>query len=204
MNLDNSPNPTFTNHHSRLSTTSSLICGLKEMSPERWGNFLLVYSPLLRFWIRRKSLDSHVEDDILQECLQSIFTGIDQFQKDSTKGTFRGWLKVIVQRRVADHFRSQSLERTVPQAVFSTISAPEQKDPADLIAEEQALQALKARAMELTRRSTSEKSWQLFWLTTVEKMTTAEVASQFQVSAAAVRVAKARVTQRLKDLLMEG
>jgi DNA-directed RNA polymerase specialized sigma24 family protein len=58
--------------------------------------------------------------------------------------------------------------------------------------------------MELTRRSTSEKSWQMFWLTTVEKMPTADVASQFQVSTAAVRVAKARVTQRLKDLLMEG
>jgi RNA polymerase sigma factor (sigma-70 family) len=204
MNPDHSSSAPYCHENARLSTTSSLIGGLKEMSPERWRCFLLVYSPLLRFWIHCKAASPQAEDDILQECLQSIFTGINQFEKDSTKGTFRGWLRIIVQRRVADHFRSQSRERPVPQAVLYSISAPEQKDPAELLAEEHALQDLKARAMELTRRSTSERSWQMFWLTTVEKMTTAEVASQFQVSAAAVRVAKARVTQRLKDLLMEG
>jgi DNA-directed RNA polymerase specialized sigma24 family protein len=87
-----------------LSTRSSMIVGLKELSQERWQDFILVYSPLLRFWIRRKSSGNQAEDDILQDCLRTIFTGLPQFERGSTCGTFRGWLRVIVQRLINDHF----------------------------------------------------------------------------------------------------
>lgn len=173
------------------------------MSPERWQSFIVVYSPLLRFWIRRKSVLDHAEDDILQECLRTIFSGIHQFEKNAAKGTFRGWLRTIVQSRVADHFRQQNQERTTPQAFFESISSQTQKAPDELQAEQQALQALEARALELVRSSTTEKTWQMFWMTVVEKEPTADVARKFGVTAAAVRVAKARVLQRLKDLMVD-
>ena len=79
--------------HSRLATRSSMIFDLKEFSEERWNNFVLVYTPLLKFWIRKKNVPSAAEDDVLQEALQSIFAGIGNFERDAAKGKFRGWLR---------------------------------------------------------------------------------------------------------------
>ena len=70
-----------------------MIFDLKEFSPERWDSFVLVYTPLLKFWIRKKNVSPSAEDDVLQEALQSIFAGIGNFERDAAKGKFRGWLR---------------------------------------------------------------------------------------------------------------
>ena len=62
---------------------------------------------------------------------------------------------------------------------------------------------MRARALELVRQSTTEKTWQMFWLSTVEQVPSAEIARQFGVSSAAVRVARQRVLQRLRSLMVE-
>lgn len=186
---------------SPLSTTSSLVGNLQAGSRERWETFVLLYSPLLRFWIRREKVALAAEDDVLQETLRSVFSGIGQFTKDSQCGTFRGWLRTIVKRRAVDHFRTQPAESIVSQSSLEAIPVPAQKDPADIQSEEQALTDLKARALELVRQSTSEKTWQMFWLNLVEGVPTSELAKKFNVTPAAVRMAKARVLSRLRELM---
>lgn len=57
--------------------------------------------------------------------------------------------------------------------------------------------------MELVRRSTTEKTWQMFWMSTVDQIPTSEIAMQFNVTTAAVRVAKQRVLHRLRILMLE-
>ena len=186
---------------SPLSTTSSLVGNLQNGSRERWEFFVLLYSPLLRFWIRRERVALAAEDDVLQETLRSVFSGIGQFTKDSQCGTFRGWLRTIVKRRAVDHFRTQPAESILSQSSLEAIPVPAQKDPADIQSEEQALTDLKARALELVRQSTSETTWQMFWLNLVERVPTSELAKKFNVSPAAVRMAKARVLSRLRELM---
>ena len=186
---------------SPLSTTSSLVGNLQAGSRERWESFVLLYSPLLRFWIRRERVALAAEDDVLQEALRSVFSGIGQFTKNSKCGTFRGWLRTIVKRRAVDHFRAQPAESIVSQSSLEAFPVPAQKDPADIQSEEQAITDLKARALELVRQSTSEKTWQMFWLNLVEGVSTSELAKKFNVSTAAVRMAKARVLSRLRELM---
>ena len=62
--------------HSLWATRSSMIADLKKASPERWTSFVLVYTPMLKFWIVKKNVSPSVVDDILQESLKSIFTGM--------------------------------------------------------------------------------------------------------------------------------
>jgi RNA polymerase sigma-70 factor (ECF subfamily) len=69
--------------------------------------------------------------------------------------------------------------------------------------EQRILEEIRARALELVRQSTTDKTWQMFWLSTVEQIPSAEIAKQFGVSSAAVRVAKQRVLQRLRNLMIE-
>ncbi len=187
---------------SHLSTSSSLIRELKGFSPARWESFVLVYSPLIRFWIQRKGVHPQAVEDICQESLRTIFSGIDHFERNANHGSFRGWLRTIVHRRVVDHIRSNGHEHPAPQLVLDGIIQPDGRDPAEIEAEEQALHELKARAMELVRRSTAEKTWQMFWMSAVEEVPTAEIAARFGVTKDAVRVAKGRVLNRLREMMI--
>ena len=72
------------------------------------------------------------------------------------------------------------------------------------MAEEAALKELEARALHLIRESTAPRTWQMFWLSTVEQVPTAEIADQFGVTPAAVRVAKARVIGRLRRMFVDS
>lgn len=105
MQPEDPPNPP-SQSQSEWATRSSMIFDLKGFSPERWTNFVLAYTPLLLCWIRKNKVSESAEDEILQESLQPILVGIGNFERDSAKGKFRGWLRTIVQRRVADYFRS--------------------------------------------------------------------------------------------------
>ena len=190
------------NQGSQWSTRSSMILELQAPSATRWKSFVLVYSPLLRFWISRKHVPVSAREDILQECLKSIFLGIGEFRRHKFEaGSFRGWLRTIVNRRIADYFRNSAGDKTAPPELLSGI---EERDPAELVAEEVALKELEARALHLIRESTAERTWQMFWLSTVEQVPTAEIAKQFGVSSAAVRVAKARVIGRLRKMFVDS
>jgi RNA polymerase sigma factor (sigma-70 family) len=184
-----------------FSTPSSLVEDLRAESPERWNAFVLAYSPLLRFWISRERIKPDQIEDIMQETLKSAFCAISHFQKKEGSGSFRGWLRIIVRRRAADHFRRQNPLQPGQTDFLENISAGPQKDPVEIEAEESAVQGLRARVMELVRRDCSEKAWQMFWMTTVDGLMASEVAARFGVTAAAVRVAKARVLNRLRALL---
>ena len=196
---------TTVNRGSQWLTRSSMILELQAPSATRWKSFVLVYSPLLRFWISRKQVPVSAREDILQECLKSIFLGIGEFRRYKFEaGSFRGWLRTIVNRRTADYFRNLAGDKTASPEFLSGIEAREERDPAELVAEEVALKELEARALHLIRESTAERTWQMFWLSTVEQVPTAEVAKQFGVSSAAVRVAKARVIGRLRKMFVDS
>ena len=188
---------------SQWHTRSSMIFDLKELSKERWDNFVLVYTPLLKFWIRKKNVPSSAEDDVLQEALYKIHKSIGNFERDAAKGKFRGWLRTIVERQSADYFRSLPQDQGAPQEVLDALVNREQKDADEIEGEQQALEEVKARALELVRESTAEKTWQMFWMCAVEEIPTSEIAKQFDVTTAAVRVAKQRVLKRLRDLMVD-
>jgi len=191
---------------SKWATRSSMIRDLKleEVSQERWQEFEQVYKPLLLFWMKKKSVPASAKDEVLQECWISAFKAIGKFERDADKGSFRGWLRTIVHRRVADYFRSLPKDQAVPQEWLNDIVTPEQMDAEELEEEKEALREIEARALSVVRGSIkNENTWKMFWMTAVEKVPTEEVAQQFNVSKAGVRMAKQRVVKRLKGLGFE-
>ncbi|WP_339736260.1 sigma-70 family RNA polymerase sigma factor [uncultured Gimesia sp.] len=188
---------------SQWHTRSSMIFDLKEFSQERWNNFVLVYSPLLKYWIRKKNVPPSAEDDVLQEALSKIHKSIGNFERDAAKGKFRGWLRTIVERRAADYFRSLTEDQRAPQEVLDAVVSRDQKDAEEIDGEQQALEEVKARALELVRESTAEKTWQMFYMNTVDGVPPAEIAKQFGTTKANVRVAKSRVLGRLRKYLID-
>ena len=186
----------------KFLTRSSFIVSLKKFSPLHWNNFVLAYTPTITFWIRRKNIPPKYEDDILQDTFRSVCIGIDRFDFDADRGSFRGWLRTITERRVADCLRKIPSEEEMPPQNLALLPSPAQKTDIEIAARQRAENEVKARALELVRQSTTEKTWQMFWDSTIEGVPTAEIAKQFGVTSAAVRVAKQRVKKRLKDLMI--
>ena len=81
------------------------------------------------------------------------------------------------------------------QALPDEVTAPEEDDPVS------ELNALYRRGLELVRSEFEERTWQAFWLTAVEGRPAGDVATDLNVTAAAVRKAKSRVLHRLKEEL---
>lgn len=201
---------------STFQTTPSLIDDLSQQNPERWATFLRLYGPMLKFWMRRAGVaDEHEHDDILQEVMRSIVASVQKFQATSEKGSFRGWLRTIVRRRVVDWMRSKKLSKDddgnwVSGTVFSEKAIEDQglkeqedrmRDDGQDDEEQGEANRLQLRALELIRSEFESRTWQMFWLVTVDGRSTGDVANEFGVSAAAVRVAKSRVLSRLKLLI---
>ena len=57
------------------------------------------------------------------------------------------------------------------------------------------------RALGLLRTDFEENTWRAFWRTAVDGLPAAEVADELNMSSAAVRKAKSRVLQRLREEL---
>ncbi len=189
---------------STIQTRTSLILDLKALSSERWTDFVCVYAPFIRYWIHRSKVPASSEKDVFQECLKSLFTSIEQFEKDPAKGRFQGWIRRIVERRAADFFRHNNEPQPVSPEVLVLVPDASQDEPIDVDVDRlAALRQVTARAHELVRQRVNEKTWTLFWQSAVEERPTAEIAREFGVSTAAVRVAKQRVLNRLRELAVD-
>lgn len=169
--------PSKSGSHARWVTRSSMIMDLKGVSQERWTEFLFLYEPLLLAWMRKKSVPESEVDDILQESWNAIHKGIGNFERGENKGTFRGWLRRIVERKSIDYFRKRKnalvkVGKAGYEEILNSAEAPVQKSVDDVDDEENALQEVRARALELVRSKTEKSTWDMFWQSSVENRPT--------------------------------
>jgi RNA polymerase sigma-70 factor (ECF subfamily) len=192
---------------SRASGTSrTLISCLKANDPEGWRRLVKLYSPLVMHWCRKRNLQDADLADVFQDVFLAVAKGMASFRKERPHDTFRGWLRTIVERKIADHFRrlghvpiawggSEAQQRfaRLPQitaADNSTIGSDESSEPSVL-----------RHALAAIRGEFHENTWQAFWRTAVDGQTAAEIAHELSMSPVAVRVAKSRVLRRLREEL---
>ncbi len=188
------------------ATSLSLLYRLKANESAAWDRLVLLYAPLVYHWCRKLALPDQDAADVFQDVFQSLAAKISTFRKEQPGDTFRGWLRTITHNKVYDHFRRQGRE---PQAAggteanirFSRLEAIEQ--PTDANDEEQAYQQLVRRALELIREDFTPRTWQAFWRVAVDGQRPVDIAEELKMRPGAVRVAKSRVLQRLRQELGE-
>ncbi len=186
------------------STSSSLIELAKAHDQQAWRQLVRLYGPLVDFWIRRPGLQAADAEDVFQEVFQAVARGIGSFRKDRPGDTFRGWLRTITRSKVGDFFRRRAGD---PQAVGGSDALQRWQEWAEADSgssggeESAAVQGLWLRGLNLIRAEFEDRTWDMFWRVTVDEQPTGEVAADFGVSAAAVRLAKSRVLRRLREQL---
>lgn len=189
------------------ATSLSLLYRLKANEAAAWDRLVLLYAPLVYHWCRRLELPDQDAADVFQDVFQSLAAKIATFRKEQPGDTFRGWLRTITHHKVYDHFRRQGRE---PQAAggteanirFSELESLDRTvDNND--DEEQAYQQLVRRALELIREDFTPRTWQAFWRVAVDGQRPVDIAEELKMRPGAVRVAKSRVLQRLRQELGE-
>lgn len=187
------------------STSRSLLDRIKRDEPQAWDRLVALYAPLVFHWCRSWGLREQDAADIFQEVFQAVAVHIGGFRKERAGDTFRGWLRTITRNKIHDHFRRRGREPegvggSEAQAELAELPAPEAGNDSSL-REESGERGLVARALELVRPEFAERTWQAFWRTAIEGRSASEVAAELSMSAGAVRVAKSRVLQRLREEL---
>ncbi|HEY7427534.1 MAG TPA: sigma-70 family RNA polymerase sigma factor [Gemmataceae bacterium] len=187
------------------ATSRSLLERVKADEPQAWDRLVRLYAPLVFQWCRGWDLREQDAADVFQEVFQAVATHIGTFRKEREGDTFRGWLRTITRNKVHDHFRRLGREPegvggTDAQARLAQLPAPSPREDSNL-SEQRAERGLITHVLDLIRPEFAERTWQAFWRTAIEGGSAPEVAAELSMSAGAVRVAKSRVLQRLREEL---
>ena len=186
------------------ATSRSLLERVRADEAGSWDRLVALYAPLVHHWCRLCSLQDEDIADVFQEVFLAVATHIAGFRKDRAGDTFRGWLRTITRNKITDHFRRLGKE---PAGVGGTevlqrlADLPDSEASEGSVVESQAERGLFLRGLDLIRGEFEERTWQAFWKTAVEDRSPQDVAQELGMSNGAVRVAKSRVLQRLREEL---
>jgi RNA polymerase sigma-70 factor (ECF subfamily) len=186
-------------------TSRSLLERVRLDESAAWERLVGLYGPLVLHWCRQFELQEQDAADVFQNVFQAVATHLGTFRKGKETDTFRGWLRVITHNKVYDHFR---LAGRQPGGIGGTEAQVRLNDvPARTTtdemagAEERAERQLFRRGLALIRAEFEDRTWQAFWRTAVDGLSAGEAGRELSMSPGAVRVAKSRVLQRLREEL---
>ena len=183
------------------NTSLTLLQRLRANEPDAWHIFVRLYTPLLYHWCTRFGVQGADADDVLQEVFRATAARLETFRRDRHGDTFRGWLRVVTRNMILLHFRRCGRQARGSGGTDAFVKLQEVPDDAGLSEadDEAEMDGLRWRALEIVRGEFEERTWQMFWLTFVDKRSPVDVAPELGVTPAAVRKAKSRVLHRLKE-----
>jgi RNA polymerase sigma-70 factor (ECF subfamily) len=184
-------------------TRPSLLVRLRDVNDaDAWREFVRLYTPLVFNHCMRHGLQEADAADVAQEVMRVAAGAMPDFQYDSQRGKFRGWLLQTTRHRLHKFFAKQ---QRAPQAASDTVLGRflDQEPAADEQArwEEDYRQRLFDWAAEKARPEFQSATWDAFRLTAIESVSVKEVAEKLGISIGAVYIARSRVLARLRELI---
>lgn len=190
-----------------LHTRQSLLGRLKDWEDERsWRDFFETYWRLIYSTARKGGLSDAEAQEVVQETVIAVAKKMKEFKYDPAIGSFKGWLKLVTRRRIADQYRKRKPQE-VSLADADTADAGTRAleklsdgagDPVDAAWEADWQQSLLERAVELVRTQVSPRQYQIFDLYVLRQWPASRVAASLDISTAQVHLAKHRVQAQIK------
>jgi RNA polymerase sigma-70 factor (ECF subfamily) len=185
-------------------TRASLIRRLPDAADARaWDEFVGLYGPLVYGTARRNGLQPADADDVVQQVLAAVARAVESWLARRDRGPFRAWLLSIARNAAIN-----ALTRRGTRAISANGNRAAERllderagDNGDLASEFdlELRRAIFQRAAEQVRDEVTERTWQAFWLSTVEEQPIAAVAEQLNMSPGSVYIARSRVMARLRE-----
>ncbi len=190
-----------------LNTRQSLLGRLKDWEDERsWRDFFETYWRLIYSTARKGGLSDAESQEVVQETVIAVAKQMKEFKYDPAVGSFKGWLKLITRRRIADQYRKRKPQEvgladadTAGGGTRAMDRLPDASgDTADAAWEVDWQQSLLDRAVELVRTQVSPRQYQIFDLYVLRQWPASQVAASLDISTAQVHLAKHRVQSQIK------
>lgn len=180
-------------------TRHSLIGKLHDSAASQaWEEFVQLYRPVIYRVARSRGLQPADAEDLTQDVLATVGRRVEKFDM-SMAGSFRGWLQKITRDLVVNKLaRGPRDVGSGDSEVLAVMhQQPDREETVSLLQLEHQ-RALLARAAVQLRPTMSAETWDAFWLTAVEGLAIAEVATRLNKTEGAVRVARCRVLAQLR------
>jgi|EndMetStandDraft_8_1072994.scaffolds.fasta_scaffold668272_1 RNA polymerase sigma-70 factor (ECF subfamily) len=185
-------------------TRASLILRLPDAADARaWDDFVVIYAPLVYRLARRHGLQPADSDDLVQEVLAAVARSVDLWLAKRDRGPFRAWLL-----RIAKNHAMNALTRHKHRPVGTGDSGMNQRlaqhpQNGDVESEFdiEYRRELFRWAAEQVREEVAERTWQAFWLSSIEQQSIAMVAERLSMSVGSIYIARSRVMARLREVV---
>jgi len=183
---------------------------LKDLGDDAsWKDFFETYWKLIYSVALKSGLRDAEAQDVVQETVISVTKAINKYHYDPNV-TFKGWLHMLVSRRVADHFRKQARREPLADDLQihgsrenSVIEGlPDSTIPLlDALWEEEWQKNLIDAALERIKGQINVKQYQVFYLNAVKGQSPRVVARCLNVTAAYVHLTRHRVQPLFKKAI---
>ncbi len=184
-------------------TSFSLLEQIRAQSdPACWARLVDLYTPLIRAWLRRYGVPAQDADDLTQEVLSAVVRDLPAFEHDRRRGALRRWLRTITVNRLRNYWRGRDARpASVGGNAFAEALA-QLEDPDSRLSRfwdaEHDRHVLR-RLLERIRSDFAAATWRAFTRLVVEGAPATDVAAELGITVNAVRIAKSRVMQRLRQ-----
>ena len=183
-------------------TRFSLIGQLSDPdNVEAWNEFAQLYQPMIFRIARRRGLQHADAAEVTQEALTRVAKAVEDWDPDHSKGTFRGWLYRITRNITIDFLRKAG-RQPINLNALSSLPINEFPDPSEEKSAEFRVEYQKQVFSWAAKRIQGEfkaSTWQAFWRTAVEGDSVSQTATELNMSAGAIYVARSRVMKRLGE-----
>lgn len=185
-------------------TRSTLLIRLRDRSDEEaWRTFNALYRPMLVSYARWRGLGEADADDAAQQCVEVVLAKIGDYEHTAS---FKSWLRGIADHKVTDRMRRRgggAWGREV-QPATGALEGVEHPSPegADEWERQWAMAHLRHCA-ERARQEVSENTYQAFRAYAVDGREPGAVAESLGMSVNQVYVAKHRVMERIRSIMLE-
>jgi len=188
-----------------LPTRQSLLSRLRNASDDQgWREFFETYWKLIYSFASRKGLSDQEAQEVVQETCIAVVRTMPEFRYEPQKCSFKGWLRHLAAKKIADQFRKRaraaanvSADDTAFVRLVEAAASPESLAP-DAQWDEEWRQHLFDVAMERVKAQVSPAQFKLFYHHVVQGVPVRETARAFNVSAMSVYLAKHRVGKLVK------
>lgn len=186
-----------------LDTSISLLDRLQQGAhTTAWHRLVVLYTPLIRGWLRRHTLPDQDVDDLVQEVLAIVVRKLPDFRRKPRAGAFRCWLRHITVNCLRDFWRDRRYQPRVNgtggfSEVLAQLEDPE--SPLSQLWDKEHDEYLLRRLLARIKPRFEAKTWRVFQRLALEGASVDQVALECGMSVNAVFIAKSRVLNMLRQ-----
>jgi RNA polymerase sigma-70 factor (ECF subfamily) len=181
-----------------ILTRYSLLSRLENWGDQAsWKDFFDTYWRFIYLVAIKSGLTESEAQDVVQETVISVAKNIHKFKRDRTAGTFRGWLRNIINWRITDQMRMREPGQPAGHQPTETEVAADETDHESMWEEEWQQNLLEA-ATERVKLNVKEKHYLIFDRCVLKQLPPTEVARTLNVSLAQVYLVRRRVAGLMK------